>query len=68
METIDAKLVWKGMRKDDKYAMCFEFLSDKQFLGAYLYNTKFLVFDEKTPEMDEMQVFTTVKLPKSLLK
>lgn len=68
METVDAKLVWKGLRSDNTYALAFEYLSDKEVFGAKTFKTKFLAFEKETDEMRAMQVFSIHKLPKSLLK
>ena len=68
METIDAKLVWKGMKKDNTFALAFEYLSNDTLFGSKVYKTKFLSFEKETDEMKEMLVFNIYQLPKSLLK
>lgn len=68
METVDVKLVWKGLKKDNTFAMCFEYLSDDTVFGAKLYKTKFISFEKETAEMKKMSLQSVYKLPKSLLK
>ena len=68
METVDAKLVWKGMKKDKTFALAFEYLTDDTLFGSKIYKTKFLSFEKETAEMKKMSISSVHKLPKSLLK
>lgn len=68
METIDAKLVWKGIKKDNTFGMAFEYLTNEVVFGSKVYKTKFLSFEKETAEIKKMEVFNVYKLPKSLLK
>ena len=68
METIDAKLVWKGLKKDNTYGMSFEYLTNDVVFGSKVYKTKFLSFEKETAEIKKMDLQSIHKLPKSLLK
>ena len=68
METIDAKLVWKGLKKDNTFSLCFNYLSDETLFGSKVYKTKFINFEKETAEIKKLEINSVYKLPKSLFK